>query len=81
MKEGSLKPDRSARGIRIADSPLILIRGEELGSLSDPPVGQVLDFFVYMLVFQILILHFSLCNLYSKLYGASSLKRIISESL
>lgn len=40
-REGSLKPDRSARGIRIADSPLILIRGEDVGPISDQPVGLV----------------------------------------
>jgi len=41
MREGSLKVDRAARGIRIADSPLILIRGEDVGAMSDPPVGYV----------------------------------------
>jgi hypothetical protein len=37
VKDGSLKLDRSTRGIRIIDSPLILIRGEELGTLADQP--------------------------------------------
>lgn len=40
-REGSLKSDRNARGIRIADSPLILIRGEDVGPISDQPVGLV----------------------------------------
>lgn len=41
VREGSLKADRSARGIRIADSPLILIRGEDVGPISDQPsVGR-----------------------------------------
>jgi hypothetical protein len=36
VKDGSLKLDRSTRGIRIIDSPLILIQ-EELGTLADQP--------------------------------------------
>ena len=31
-KEKSAKLERNSRGIRIVDSPLILVRGEELGS-------------------------------------------------
>ena len=39
LREGSLKPERTSRGIRIAESPLILIRGEDVGPMSDQPVG------------------------------------------
>ncbi|ESN90470.1 hypothetical protein HELRODRAFT_71154 [Helobdella robusta] len=40
MKESnSFKNERSSRGIRIAESPLILIRGEDVGSMAEQSVG------------------------------------------